>query len=157
MISRLLLAAGFALTTAASARLRPTATPKPAVLEGPSLSAANKTQARKVLAAAVEKRRAKDWKPGAQKNAKPPGFQAHRCAVIYDETVTGKERVANGPFRATCSDWIFRATRDLSVQDASRPCTAAQYGPNLAGCTSWVDQWEATRGKWVEVWRQPSP
>jgi hypothetical protein len=127
------------------------------VPEGPSLSAANKTQARKVLASAVEKRRAKEWKPGAQKSAKPPGFQAHRCAVLYDETVSGKERVANGPFRATCSDWIFRATRELSVQDASRPCTAVQYGPSLVACTSWVDQWEAGRGKWVEVWRQPSP
>ncbi len=85
------------------------------------------------------------------------GFHAHRCAVLYDQNVSGKERVANGPFRASCSDWVARATKDLALKDAEQPCSVAQYGPGLAGCTTWIDQWDSGRGKWVELWRQPSP
>lgn len=151
-IPELFLAAFLALASA-----RPSPTPGPAPPKGPSLTPAEKSQARKVLAAAVEKRLAARPKPAAPKGGKPPGFQTHRCAVIHDEEVTPKERAANGPFRVTCSDWVSRATRELAVKDAEKPCTTAQYGPGLSGCTTWVDQWDAGRGKWSEVWRRSIP
>jgi len=117
----------------------------------PALSEENKVQARKVLAAAVAKREGIEPPPGAG----AAGFQAHRCAVLYDPRIFGKERGANGPFRTTCSDWVPRKSRELAVKDAAPPCAEAQYGLNLTGCTSWVDHWES--GKWVNVWRQSSP
>ena len=116
----------------------------------PSLSAEDKAQARKTLAAAVEKREASRGKPASA------GFQAHRCAVLYDPRIFGKERTANGPFRTTCSDWVPRRSRELAMKDAEQPCAAAQYGPSLECCTSWVDRWDAGSGQWVNVWRKSS-
>jgi hypothetical protein len=129
-----------------------TPTPPPAV----RLTPAQKSQAQKVLATEVGKRQSLREK---QKAAPKPQakFQAHRCAIIYDESVSGRQREANGPFRVSCSDWVPRAKKDLSIQDAERPCTAGDYGPFFAGCTAWVDGWDDKRGKWSEVWRKASP
>jgi hypothetical protein len=105
---------------------------------------------------AVEKRRGGKGKPVAPKGGKA-GFQAHRCAVLYDENVTGKERAANGPFRVTCSSWVSRATRELAIKDGEQPCGVKEYGPSVVGCTTWIDQWDAGQGKWSEVWRKSTP
>lgn len=150
-VSQFLLAAALSLVP-----VRPAPTPGTAAPKGPSFSAADRSQAQKVLAAAVEKRSGGKGRPTAPKGGKT-GFQAHRCAVLYDENLTGKERAANGPFRATCSGWVSRATRELAVKDGEQPCSVKEYGPGLVGCTTWVDQWEAGRGKWSEVWRKSTP
>lgn len=129
--------------------------PRPPTPQRPSLSTEDKAQARKTLAAAVEKREVSQAKPASVTPS--AGFQAHRCAVLYDPRIFGKERAANGPFRTTCSDWVPRRSRDLATKDAEQPCAVAQYGPSFAGCTSWVDHWDAGSDKWVNVWRQSSP
>ena len=136
---------------------RTSPTPGPAPAKGPTLSPAETSQARKVLAAAVEKREAAQPKPAVPKGGKPPGFQAHRCVIIHDAEVSAKERASNGPFRVSCSDWVARATNELAVKDAEKPCTTTQYGPGLSGCTTWVAQWDAGRGKWSEAWKKSSP
>ena len=50
-----------------------------------------------------------------------------------------------------------QSVKDLAVRDGGQPCTAMQYGPELAGCTSWVDAWDPKGGKWAEVWRASVP
>lgn len=129
--------------------------PRPPTPQVPSPSAEDKAQARKVLAAVIEKRQVLR---GKQASVTPAaGFQAHRCAVLYDPRIFGKEREANGPFRTSCSDWVPRGSQSLAIKDAERPCAVAQYGPSLAGCSSWVDHRDAGSGKWVVVWRKSSP
>jgi hypothetical protein len=127
-------------------------TPTPAV----KLTPAQKSQAQKTLATEAAKRQSLRDKQKA-----PPKstlrFQAHRCAVVYDESVNGKQREADGPFRVSCTDWVYRATKELSVQDGDRPCAAKDYGPGFAGCTTWVDGFDEKRGKWTEVWRKAGP
>ena len=139
------------LTAQSSARRTPT--PLPPTPRGPALSAEDRAQARKVLAAAVDRRRAAQPKLAV---AAAAGFRAHRCAVLYDPNISGREREANGPFRIMCSDWVRRRSQPLAIKDAEQPCAIAQYGSSLAGCTSWVDRWNSGAGKWVSVWRQSS-
>jgi hypothetical protein len=127
-------------------------TPTPSV----RLTPAQKSQAQKTLATEIQKKQSlRDKQKAPQKNE--PRFQAHRCAVLYDESVSGKQREADGPFRVSCSDWVYRATRELSIKDGDRPCTASDYGPSFAGCTTWVDGFDEKRGKWVEFWRKAAP
>jgi hypothetical protein len=145
------------LAAAAAAATTPPRTPTPVPAPTLSLTAAQRGQAQKDLAAAVTARQGAKWKPGGSKGGKSTGFQAHRCAVIYDERVAGKQREANGPFRTTCSDWVVRSSRDLAQKDADQPCTANQFGANLAGCTTWIEQWDAVRAKWSEISRKSSP
>jgi len=85
------------------------------------------------------------------------GFQAHRCAVVYDESITGKLREIDGPFRVSCTDWVHRATKELSIQDGGRPCTTREYGSSIVSCTTWVDGWDERHGKWIDQWRKSSP
>lgn len=120
----------------------------------PSLTAEETARSRKVLASAVEKRQAVQAKPAA---GAPAAFQAHRCAILYDPQIFGKERESNGPFRTSCSDWVSRRTQSLAVKDAEQPCAVSQYGPSFVACASWVDHWDAGSAKWVSVWRQPTP
>lgn len=127
--------------------------PRPPTPQKQVLSDENKAQARKVLAAAVGKREAIQ---SASVTASGT-FQAHRCSVLYDPRISGKERAANGPFRTTCSDWVPRKTRELAIQDGEQPCGVTQYGPSLVGCTSWIVRWDAASGKWVGAWRQSRP
>ena len=147
---------GFVLLAAAAAvtPVRRTPTPGAAAV---SLSPAQRAQGQKVLSAAITTRQAAKWKPGAGKGGKQGAFQAHRCALSYDERISGKERAANGPFRTSCSDWVSRATRELAQKDADQPCTTVQYGPSLAACTTWIEQFDASHSKWSEVWRKASP
>jgi hypothetical protein len=150
----LVLAARVFPAQAPAAPIHRTPIPRSATPQRLSLSAENKARARKTLATAVEKREVSQGKPASVTS---PGFQAHRCAVLYDPGISGKERAANGPFRTTCSDWVARLSRELAMKDAAQPCEVAQYGESFAGCTSWIDRWDAASGKWVNVWRQSSP
>jgi len=131
-------------------KVPPTPTP------GVKLTQAQKTQAQKTLTGEAGKKQAlRDRQKTPPKSS--ARFQAHRCAVLYDESVSGKQREADGPFRVSCTDWVYRSTRELSIKDGDRPCTAKDYGPSFAGCTTWVDGWDEKRGKWVEVWRKAAP
>jgi hypothetical protein len=128
------------------------ATPTPAV----RLTSAQKAQAQKTLASEIAKRQSLRSKQKAPPKGTPK-FQAHRCAVIYDDSISGKQREADGPFRVSCTDWVYRATKELSIQDADHPCTARDYGPAFAGCTTWVDGFDDKKGKWTDVWRKSAP
>jgi len=127
-------------------------TPTPSV----RLTPAQKEQAQKTLASEIAKKQSlRDKQKALPKSAGK--FQAHRCAVIYDDSISGKQREADGPFRVSCTDWVYRATKELSIQDGERPCAAKDYGPGFAGCTTWVDNWDEKRGKWTDVWRKAAP
>ena len=133
----------------------PTKTP-PRPTPSVKLTPAQKSQAQKTLASEIVKKQSlRDKQKTFPKNTLR--FQAHRCAVIYDESVSGKQREADGPFRVSCTDWVYRATRELSIQDGNRPCEAKDYGPGFAGCTTWVDGLDEKKGKWTEVWRKAEP
>jgi hypothetical protein len=127
-------------------------TPPPAV----ELTPAQKTQAQKALASEAAKKQSLRDKQKSKPKSNAT-FQAHRCAVIYDESISGKQREADGPFRVSCNDWVYRKTRELAIQDGDRPCTARDYGPYFAGCTTWVDGFDEKKGKWTEVWRRAAP